>query len=137
MLTGFFLREAGGWGNIRPPRDLGWIEFLNNMKYCHPLFFWTASLGIDLLLLALLTRLPENIVSSGSALFASGQTPLSSYLAHFYFLMNCTFAFFRAAASLELAYVVWAAILVVLYPVCLRYRVFKMTPAWDSFWPLF
>ena len=39
LLTGFFLREAGGWGNIRPQRDLGWIEFLNNVKYPPSLVF--------------------------------------------------------------------------------------------------
>lgn len=47
--------------------------------------FLAVSLGIDLLLLALLTRLPENIVSSCSALFASGQTLLIFTLRAFTF----------------------------------------------------
>ncbi len=60
LLTGVALRAAGGWGNIRLPRDGSWIEFLNNVKYPPSLVFWTMSLGIGLLLLALLIRLPAD-----------------------------------------------------------------------------
>ncbi len=33
VATGLALRAAGGWGNIRLPRDAGWIEFFNKVKY--------------------------------------------------------------------------------------------------------
>ncbi|MBI3679937.1 MAG: DUF1624 domain-containing protein [Acidobacteria bacterium] len=137
LLTGLALRAAGGWGNIRQPRDAGWIEFLNNVKYPPSLVFWTTSLGIALLLLALLIRLPEKVKSEQSPLIVFGQTPLFFYLTHFYLLTICSFVFFREAASLEGAYLVWAAVLVALYPVCAWYRRFKMTRPRESLWRLF
>lgn len=138
VLAGIALRAAGGWGNIRLPRDASWIEFLNNVKYPPSLVFWTMSLGIDLLLAALLIRLPEWVKSPRSPLIVFGQTPLLFYLAHFYLLMLCAFLFFRTeAASLEGAYLVWVAVLVALYPVCAWYRGFKMARPPESFWRLF
>ena len=137
LLAGVALREAGGWGNIRLPRDAGWIEFLNNVKYPPSLVFWTMSLGIALLLLALLIRLPEKVKSERSPLIVFGQTPLFFYLAHLYLLAVCGFAFFREPASLQGAYWVWAAVLVTLYPACAWYRRFKMSRPRESLWRLF
>ncbi len=137
LLTGLALRTAGGWGNIRPPRDAGWIEFLNNVKYPPSLVFWTMSLGLALLLLQLLILLPEKVRSAPSPLLVFGQTPLFFYIAHFYLLAICAFLFFREAASLEGTYLVWAAVLVVLYPICAWYRSFKMNKPRESLWRMF
>jgi uncharacterized membrane protein len=137
LLAGVALRATGGWGNIRPPRDSSWIEFLNNVKYPPSLVFWMISLGIDLLLLGLLVRLPDWVKSKRSPLIVFGQTPLFFYLAHFYLLTVCAFAFYREPASLEGAYVVWALVLVALYPVCAWYRNFKMAKSRESLWRLF
>ncbi len=131
------LRMAGGWGNIRPPRDGGWIEFLNNVKYPPSLVFWTMSVGVDLLLLVLLLRLPESWKSERSPLIIFGQTPLFFYLTHFYLLMACAFAFFREAGGLVQLYLMWVAVLVALYPVCAWYRRFKLSKPPESYWRLF
>ena len=131
------LRVYGGWGNIRPPRDSGWIEFLNNVKYPPSLVFWCMSLGIDLVLLAAIFRLPDSWKAPRSPLVVFGQTPLFFYLAHFYLLTLCAFVFFPVAASLEMAYVAWAAVLVALYPLCAWYRGFKMAKPAESLWRLF
>jgi uncharacterized membrane protein len=136
-LTAIAVRAAGGWGNIRLPRDAGWIEFLNNVKYPPSFVFWTMSLGLGLLLLALLIRLPESVKSPQSPLVVFGQTPLFFYLAHFYLLAACAFAFYREPSTLEGMYPVWAAVLVVLYPVCAWYRKFKMTKPRESLWRMF
>ena len=132
LLVGAALRAAGGWGNIRPPRDAGWIEFLNNVKYPPSLVFWLLAMGVNLMLLGLLVRLPAR-----SPLVVFGQTPLFFYLAHFYLLMALAFAFFREAASLEMAYLVWAAVVAALYPACVWYRKFKMSKPPESLWRLF
>jgi len=132
LFAGVALRMYGGWGNIRPPRDAGWIEFLNNVKYPPSLVFLSLSIGVDLLLLALLIRLPRK-----APLVVFGQTPLFFYLAHFYLLLGIAFAFFREAASLEMAYVIWAAVIVALYPVCIWYRNFKMAKPPESLWRMF
>ena len=137
LVAGLAVRAAGGWGNIRLPRDAGWIEFFNNVKYPPSLVFWTVSLGLDLLLLGLLIRLPEKVKSERSPLIVFGQTPLFFYLAHFYLLAIFAFAFFREPASLEGMYAVWAVALVVLYPICAWYRKFKMTKPRESLWRLF
>lgn len=137
IAAGVAVRAAGGWGNIRLPRDSSWIEFLNNVKYPPSLVFWTLSLGIALVLLALLIRLPDSVKSGASPLIVFGQTPLFFYLAHLYVLVLCSFAFFRQAVSLQAAYLVWAAVVAGLYPVCLRYRRFKFSKPAHSLWRLF
>ena len=107
------------------------------MKYPPSFVFWAVSLGLDLLLLALLVRLPEKVKAEGSPLIVFGQTPLFFYLAHFYLLTIFAFVFFREPASLEGAYGMWVAALMVLYPVCAWYRTFKMNKPRDSLWRLF
>lgn len=137
VVTAIVLRAAGGWGNIRPPRDASWIEFLNNIKYPPSLVFWTMSLGIDLLLLDALRRLPDKWKAEASPLMVFGQTPLFFYLTHFYVLLVCGFVFFAEAGSLEQAYIGWALVLVGLYPACVWYRKFKMSKPRESLWRLF
>lgn len=137
LLSGLGLRALGGWGNIRLPRDGGWIEFLNNVKYPPSLVFWTMSLGIGLLLMALLMRLPEKVKSERSPLIVFGQTPLFFFIAHFYLLAIFAFVFFREPAPLEGIYPVWAVVLVMLYPACAWYRGFKMSKKRESLWRLF
>jgi uncharacterized membrane protein len=135
LALGIALRFAGGWGNIRLPRDGSWIEFLNNVKYPPSMVFWSMAVGLDLLLLALLIRLPDKVKSERSPLIVFGQTPLFFYLAHFHLFNLCAFAFFQTeAASLESAYLVWALVLVALYPVCAWYRRFKLAKPPDSLW---
>jgi hypothetical protein len=137
LAAAVILRALGGWGNIRPPRDSGWIEFLNNVKYPPSLVFWTMFLGIDLLLLALFARLPAAWTAPRSPFIVFGQTPLFFYLAHFYLLAALAFAFFGEAGSLEQAYAMWLVTLAVLYPVCVRYRAFKSAKPRESLWRMF
>jgi uncharacterized membrane protein len=137
LLIGMAVRFAGGWGNIRLPRDAGWIEFLNNVKYPPSLVFWTMSLGIALLLLAALVRLPDQVRSESSPLIVFGQTPLFFYVAHFYLLALIGFALFREAASLELTYLVWGSVLVALYPLCAWYRRLQLAKPRSSLWRMF
>lgn len=137
LAIGIAVRAAGGWGNIRLPRDSGWIEFLNNVKYPPSLVFWCIELGLDLLLLGLLVRLPDAVKSARSPLVVFGQTPLFFYLAHFYLLGLIGWVVYREASSLEHMYLVWAFVLAVLYPVCVRYREFKMSKPAESLWRLF
>lgn len=137
VAVGLAVRAAGGWGNIRPPRDAGWIEFLNNVKYPPSLVFWTLFVGVDLMLLGLLARMPEGWKSDRSPLVVFGQTPLFFYIAHFYLLGLCGYVLFDEAGSLEQAYLMWAVVLVALYPVCRWYRGFKAARPAESLWRLF
>ncbi|MDX2151384.1 MAG: heparan-alpha-glucosaminide N-acetyltransferase domain-containing protein [Bryobacteraceae bacterium] len=137
LAVGVALRAYGGLGNIRPPRDGGWIEFLNNVKYPPSLVFSTIAIGLNLVLLWVLAKLPTAVRGPRSPLVVFGQTPLFFYLAHFYALAASAFLLFGEAGSLELAYAVWAAVLVALYPVCAWYRRFKMGKPRESLWRMF
>ena len=134
---GLALRAAGGWGNIRLPRDGSWIEFFNNVKYPPSLVFWCLSLGTDLLLLGLLVRLPEWVKSKRSPLIVFGQTPLFFYIAHFWLFTGLAFLLFREPTTLGNMYWVWGAGLVGLYPVCAWYRDFKLSKERESWWRMF
>lgn len=137
LAFGLALRAAGGWGNIRIPRDAGWIEFLNNVKYPPSLVFWSVFLGLDLLLLALLARAPRWATARRSPLTVFGQAPLFFYVLHFALLVALAFAFFRTPGSLHTAWLVWALILPPLYFLCDRYRDFKFSKPRESLWRLF
>jgi uncharacterized membrane protein len=137
LATGLILRAAGGWGNIVPARDATWIEFFNNVKYPPSLVFWTIAVGVDLLLLAALMRLPEKLLSPKSPLMVFGQTPLFFYVTHFYVLAIIGFTFFQEAAPLEVTYAVWLVLLAIMYPLCNWYRSFKMQKPPESLWRLF
>ncbi len=135
--TGITLRAAGGWGNIVVARDASWIEFFNNVKYPPSLVFWTISVGVDLLLLAALMRLPEKLLSAKSPLMVFGQAPLFFYVTHFYVLAAIGLTLFPDAAPLEITYAVWLVLLGIMYPLCLWYRFFKMQKPPESLWRLF
>ena len=137
ILLAVTLRMAGGWGNIVPARDSSWIEFLNNVKYPPSLVFWTLSVGTNLLLLTLLLRAPAGWTSSRSPLIVFGQSPLFFYIVHFYVLTAIGYSFFPEAAPLHITYVVWVGLLGIMYPLCLRYRNFKMQKPPESIWRLF
>jgi hypothetical protein len=107
------------------------------VKYPPTFLFWAMFLGNNLLVLALLVRLPERIKSYRSPLIVFGQTPLFFYVVHFYLLALCAFIFYREPAPLEGIYPVWAIMLLALYPLCAWYRRFKMTKASASVWRLF
>lgn len=132
LLAGVAIRANGGWGNIRLPRDSSWIEFLNNVKYPPSLVFLCLAIGANLILLALVARIPDK-----RPLVVFGQTPLFFYIGHFYLLFVIGYTLFPEAASLETMYVVWAVVIVALYPVCAWYGRFKLSKPPDSIWRMF
>lgn len=107
------------------------------MKYPPSAVFWCLTLGIDLLLLGALMRLPEFIKAPRSPLIVFGQTPLFFYIAHFWLFTALAFVFFREPASLANMYWVWGAGVIALYPVCAWYRDFKLSKPRESLWRIF
>ncbi len=107
------------------------------MKYPPSFVFLAISLGLGLLIVGLLVRLPESWKSERSPLIVFGQTPLFFYVAHFYLFTACAFAFFREAGTLEAAYLMWLAVVAGLYPACMWYRRFKLAKPRESLWRLF
>lgn len=131
------LRAAGGFGNIRAPRDGTWIEFLNFVKYPPALVFSLFTIGVDLMLLAALATAGRRLGAAGRWLERFGSVPLFFYLAHLYLYAVVGAAFFRSPASLEVMILVWLAGLVPLGWLCARYRAFKQRQPAGSVWRMF
>ena len=131
------LRAYGGFGNIRPPRDTSWIEFLNFIKYPPALVFTLFTLGVNVVILAMMDRMQERMGRLGQWLQVFGQAPLAFYLAHLWLYAVVGAVAFRDGAGYLAVYAVWIASWWPLYFVTRRYRDFKQTKAADSYWRMF
>lgn len=128
------LRAYGGFGNIRPPRDSSWIEFLNFIKYPPALVFTLFTLGVNVLVLALMNRLQERAGRIGQWLQVFGQAPMAFYLAHLWLYALVGAVGFRDGTGYLTVYLVWIASMWPLYVVTRRYRDFKQTRSVNSYW---
>ncbi|MGE0812483.1 MAG: heparan-alpha-glucosaminide N-acetyltransferase domain-containing protein [Vicinamibacterales bacterium] len=115
------LRALGGPGNLRPPRDGSWIEFLNLIKYPPSLVFTLFMTGGNLLLLAALERLAPWTTAAGRVLETFGQAPLAFYVAHLWLFAVVGAVWFRAGTGYAPVYAIWIAGLVPLYTVTAWY----------------
>ena len=127
-----------GWpvGDFHPPAGPGWIAFLNLTKYPPSLAFLLVTLGIDLLLLAFLSRREEILKRFGKPLLVFGRTALFFYVIHLYIFALIGLAFPKGG-TLGWTYFFWAGGLVILYFLCSRYARFKARNAPDSLWRMF
>lgn len=127
FLAGFFaLRIADGFGNVEP-RQNGWIGFFNVVKYPPAMTFTLLTMGVNLIVLAVLARL-----GSGHALLKPlsvfGSVPLFFYLTHLY-LYSVIGAIEPGTSSYATMYALWLVGLAVLYPACRWYaRVKRSQP---------
>jgi len=137
VVAALALRAAGGFGNLRLPRDGTWIEFLNFVKYPPALVFALFTLGANLVLLAGFAAVGSRLGRLGHWLEIFGRTPLFFYIAHLYLYSLAGALLFRRPVSLEVMYVVWLAGLVPLAWLCARYGDFKQRQHADSIWRFF
>ncbi len=131
------LRAYGGFGNIRAPRDTSWIEFLNFIKYPPALVFTLFTLGVNVLILAVMDRWQERVGRMTQVLQVFGQAPLAFYLAHLWLYALIGAAAFRDGAGYLTVYLVWAVSWWPLYVVTRRYRDFNQATTVDSYWRMF
>jgi uncharacterized membrane protein len=137
ILLGVALRAAGGFGNLRPPRDTSWIEFLNVIKYPPSLVFTLLTVGGNLLLLDLIDRTRLWTTVPGRVLRVFGQAPLAYYIAHLWLFAVVGALWFRAGTGYGTVYLVWLAGLVPLYLVARGFGEFKSRRPITSLWRLF
>jgi uncharacterized membrane protein len=109
------LRSAGGFGNLRAPRDGSWIEFLNVIKYPPSLVFTLLTVGGNLLLLAAIERLALSRSAVGRILEGFGRAPLAFYIAHLWLFAVIGAVGFRQGTGYGTVYAIWLAGLVPLY----------------------
>lgn len=131
------LRSAGGFGNLRTPRDGSWIEFLNLVKYPPSLVFTLFMVGGNLVTLAAVDRTQLWTTRLGRALETLGQAPLAFYVAHLWLFALIGVAWFRQGTGYGAVYVIWLAGLVPLYIVTAGYARFVARKPADSVWKYF
>jgi hypothetical protein len=112
------------------------MDFFNLTKYPPSLEFMLLTLGVDLLLVFLLSKVETQLQSWGTFLVLFGSTALFFYIAHLYLYALMGLAF-PNGTSFGLMYCLWFAGLVLLYPLCLWYRRFKEQKLPDSVWRFF
>jgi len=121
-----------GVGDYHAPTP-GAIGFLTLTKYPPSLDFLLVTLGLDLILLAILS-LPA-IGGPTSPLATFGRAPLFFYLLHLYVFGVLSF-FFPRGTTFAVMYVTWAGAVVAMYPVCRWYAAFKSRQPPNSIWRL-
>lgn len=125
------------------------ISFFNVTKYPPSLLYLCMTLGPGLLVLRAAERASGNWTNY---VLVFGRVPLFYYLLHFFTIhLLCVIAFFatgepmsRAASgmmafrpndwgfSLGVVYLIWIGLLVLLYPICKKYSIYKATH--DKWW---
>lgn len=129
------IRSIGGSGNLHPPAP-GWIGFFNLTKYPPSVAFICLTMGVNCLLLWVLSM---KGVAQG-ALFKTmavyGRAPLFFYVVHLYLygIMGWLVPAGVAPAPMMLF---WLAGLVLLYPLCKRYDYYKHRRPIASLWRYF
>ena len=131
------LRAAGDFGNLRPPRDGSWIEFLNVIKYPPSLVFTLLTVGGNLVLLGLIDRRRLWATGPGRVLQVFGQAPLAFYIAHLWLYAAVGALWFRTGSGYRTVYLVWIAGLLPLYLVAREFGAFKGRRPAGSLWRLF
>lgn len=124
------LRTANGFGNHHLIQGPTVIDFLNVTKYPPSLTFLSLTLGINLLLVGVLCRLPA---SGQKILEVYGRSPLFFYLAHIWLFMLVGLPF-RHGTGYAMIYLVWLVGMVPLYYACKWYTRFKLAKARESRW---
>jgi hypothetical protein len=107
------------------------------VKYPPSIVFIALTLGVDLLLLALLARAGDSLARWGQPLPALGRSPLFFYVAHLYLYGLMGLALGPRGTSIPRMYLFWLLGLAILLPLCWLYGRFKQRRAPESLWRLF
>ncbi|MFZ5910310.1 MAG: DUF1624 domain-containing protein [Chloroflexota bacterium] len=137
LLAFVVLRRLGGYGNIRPLQDTGWMDFLNVVKYPPSMVFILVTLGMDLVLLWLFAQVGWKAQRLLRGLAVFGQTPLLFYALHLCLYMALGRWLTPHGTSLPAMYPIWLAGLAILFPLCLAYGRFKQRQPANSPWHFF
>jgi uncharacterized membrane protein len=127
------VRAPGGFGNSRMPTGHTLVDFFNVVKYPPSLSFLLLSLGFDLVVLYLFSRVSSRLATLVRPVVILGQAALYFFLVH-WFVYGAMGQAWPTPGGLPQTYLAWVVGLVLLYPVCKTYEAFKhRTPA-TSVW---
>jgi uncharacterized membrane protein len=126
LLVGFaLLRIPDGFGNIRPRAGDGWIDYLNVVKYPPAMTFTLLTMGVNLIALGLIARARVVIERLLEPLTVLGRVPMFFYVSHLYVYRGLGAWLAPSGTSIPTMYLYWLGGLVLLFPLCLWYGVFK------------
>jgi uncharacterized membrane protein len=125
-LVGFgLLRGMNDFGTIRPLANDSWMGFLSVVKYPPSLAFVLLTMGMNLLLLWVVSRLWKKTISNRNPLLVFGRVPLFSYVVHIGIYLILGRVFVPQGTSLGIMYLYWLGGLVILYLPAYFYGVYK------------
>lgn len=78
------IRSLDGFGNIRPRMSNNWIDFLNPVKYPPSMTFTLMTMGVNLIILGLLSRANEKAQHFLQPLVVFGKAPMFFYILHLF-----------------------------------------------------
>jgi uncharacterized membrane protein len=126
LLGAFVLvRYADGFGNIRPRMGDGWIDFLNVVKYPPSIAYTSLTLGVNLLLLAVLARASAGVRRLLQPLAVLGRAPLLFYVLHLFLYAQMGQRFTPNGTSIPAMWPYWLLGVLLLWPLCLWYSRFR------------
>ena len=125
MLTFLVLGALDNFGNIRPRGGDTWIDFLNVVKYPPSISFTLLTMGVNLIILGLLSRAGERLGQFFQALAVFGRTPLFFYLAHLFLYAGLGHWLAPDGTGIPKMVPYWLLGLLILYPLCMWYGKLK------------
>lgn len=126
LLAGFvIIRHFDGFGNIRPRAGNDWMDFFNPVKYPPSIGFSLLTMGINLIILALLGLASEKAQKFFQPLAAFGRVPLFFYVIHLFLYAWLGRWMTPHGTSIPSMYPYWILGILILFPLCLWYGNFK------------
>jgi len=137
VLIGFGVLRAFGWGSFHQAAGFDWMGFFNLTKYPPSLPFMMMTMGGVFLGFFIFSRIGAHIRHPVFyPLHVFGRAALFFYIAHLYLYALIGLAF-PHGARLALMYVLWAAGLLLLLPLCAWYAALRQKTAPNSIWRFF
>ncbi len=127
----FLLIRFLAFGNFQHNAYEDWISFFTLIKYPPSIVFILITCGLNLMLLALFTKLTNKTWLKPVLLF--GQTAMFFYILHLY-CYAIIGILFPTGTSIGTMYLVWFSVLFILYFSCQRFLDFKRSKPLNSLW---
>ncbi|MEJ2550570.1 MAG: heparan-alpha-glucosaminide N-acetyltransferase domain-containing protein [Anaerolineales bacterium] len=116
LLSFVILREADGFGNIRPRAGDDWIAYLNVVKYPPSITFTVLTMGLNLVLLWLISKVERRFRVWLEPLVVYGRVPLFSYVVHLLLYLAIGKLLTPNGSSVPSVYPYWLLGLAILLP---------------------
>jgi uncharacterized membrane protein len=116
LLAAFLpLRALNGFGNIRPMEGSTWIDFFNVVKYPPSWSFAFLTMGLNLLILGLMSRSMSRLGSVVKTLIVFGRVPLFVYISHLLLYALLGRLFTPSGSPYLVMYAFWLMGIAILY----------------------